>query len=195
MAPREELYNLVDIWVVNPNRYVAGGKKIAEVLRRGKEVWFYTCFVPSDNSPIWQVDFQPINHRIAQGFINQSLGLTGLLYWRVDRWTDDPWNNVDFVNTYSEKPEHYPGEGILIYPGKQVGIKGSVPSMRLKWIREGVEDYEYIEILKKWGYQDWAMATVREVAQDFEHWNLDPTVLEAARQKLGAKIHQLSESI
>jgi hypothetical protein len=195
MAPREELYNLVDIWVVNPNRYVAGGKKIAEVLRRGKEVWFYTCFVPSDNSPIWQVDFQPINHRIAQGFINQSLGLTGLLYWRVDRWTDDPWNNVDFVNTYSEKPEHYPGEGILIYPGKQVGIEGSVPSMRLKWIREGVEDYEYIEILKKWGYQDWAMATVREVAQDFEHWNLDPAVLEAARQKLGAKIHQLSESI
>jgi hypothetical protein len=195
MAPQEKLYNSVDIWVVSSIHYGKEEEKIAEVLRRGKEVWFYTCFVPSDNSPIWQIDFQPINHRIAQGFINQSLGLTGLLYWRVDRWSDDPWNNVDFVNTYSEKPQHYPGEGILIYPGKEVGIQGSVPSMRLKWIREGVEDYEYIEILKKWGCQNWAMETVREVAQDLEHWNLDPAVLEAARQKLGAKIHQLSESI
>ncbi|PSB09480.1 hypothetical protein C7B62_13105 [Pleurocapsa sp. CCALA 161] len=193
MAPVPEFYEQVDIWAVNPERYNAAGEKINEVLRLGKEVWFYTFFAPQDNSPIWLINFEPINYRIAQGFINQSLGLTGLLYSRVDTWTDDPWNNVDFIDVYSEKPTHYPGEGMLIYPGKQVGISGSVPSMRLKWIREGVEDYEYIEILKRAGYQEWAMKAVNEVAKDMHNWNQDPAVLNSVRLKLGAKIHQLSQ--
>jgi hypothetical protein len=194
MPPSPELYDLVDIWVVNPEQYDAAGSKISDVLRLGKEVWFYTFFAPQDNSPSWQIDFTPINHRIAQGFINQSLGLTGLLYWRVDTWTDDPWNNVDFLDTLAEQPAHYPGEGMLIYPGKQVGLTGAVPSMRLKWIREGVEDYEYIEILKRAGYHDWAMKAVGEVAKDMHNWNQDPAILEAVRLKLGMKIHQISQS-
>jgi hypothetical protein len=193
MAPIPEFYDQVDIWVVNPERYDAAGEKITEVLRQGKEIWFYTFFAPRDNSPVWLIDFEPINHRIAQGFINQSLGLTGLLYWRVDTWTDDPWNNVD-TNPHPDGPEHYPGEGMLIYPGQQVGISGAIASMRLKWIREGVEDYEYIEILKRGGYYDWAMKAVGEVAQDLHNWNQDPAVLNAIRLKLGAKIHQLSQS-
>ncbi|MGF1589658.1 MAG: DUF4091 domain-containing protein [Pleurocapsa sp.] len=193
MAPVPELYDLVDIWVVNPDRYDAAGERISEVLRQGKEIWFYTFFAPGGDSPNWQIDFNPINFRIPPGFINQSLGLTGLLYWRVDTWTEDPWNNVDTA-PHPTKPEHYPGEGMLIYPGQQVGIEGSAPSMRLKWIREGIEDYEYIEILKRWGYQDWAMETVRQVAKDLRHWNQDPAILNAARQKLGAKIDRLSSS-
>ena len=119
------------------------------------------------------------------------MGLTGLLYWRVDGWTDDPWNDVDTAPLLTEQ-KHYPGDGMLMYPGKQVGLKGAIPSMRLKWIREGVEDYEYIEILKRWGYKDWAMKTVHQVAKDMHHWNADPAVLNAARKKLGEKINQLA---
>ena len=191
MVPEREFYDLVDIWAVNPERYDMAGKKIVEVLERGKEVWFYTFFAPRDNSPTWLIDFPPINHRVAQGFINQRLGLTGLLYWKVDTWTDDPWNNVD-TNANLELPEHYPGEGMLIYPGEQVGISGSVASMRMKWIRDGVEDYEYIEILKKTGYYTWAMETIAEVATDLHNWNQDPAVLQAVRLKLGSKIAGLS---
>jgi hypothetical protein len=194
MAPVPELYNLVDIWVVRPELYDAAGSEISDVMKLGKSVWFYTCYTPQDNSPTWQIDFEPINYRIAQGFINQSLGLKGLLYWRVDTWTDDPWNNVDFVDPYAEQSEHYPGEGMLIYPGKQVGLSSAVPSMRLKWIREGVEDYEYIEILKRAGYHDWAMKAVGEVAKDMHNWNQDPAILAAVRLKLGTKIHQVSQS-
>lgn len=191
MAPQKELYDLVDIWVVNPERYKAAGKNIAEVRKLGKAVWFYTFFAPRNNSPTWLIDFAPINHRITPGFINQRLGFTGLLYWRVDTWTEEPWRNVD-TNPHPEKQEHYPGEGMLIYPGKQVGIQGAVPSLRLKWIRDGVEDYEYIEILKKAGYYSWAMAEVTKVAQGLHNWNQDPAVLEAVRLKLGKKIDGLT---
>jgi len=73
-----------------------------------------------------------------------------------------------------------------------VGIQGAVPSLRLKWVRDGVEDYEYIEILKKAGYYGWAMAGVTKVAQGLHSWKQDPAVLEAVRLKLGKKIDGLA---
>ncbi len=188
MKPIPELYDVVDIWVVDPRRYVDNTEKVTEVLQQGDDVWFYTFFNTDGYSPKWLLDFQPINFRIPHGFINQSLGLTGALYWRVDLWTQDPWNNVD---TYSEGDRHYPGEGMLVYPGETVGIDGVVPSMRLKWMRDGVEDYEYIEILKNLGEEDWALEMSRSVGADWKHWTRDPQKLEAARIRLGNKIEQL----
>jgi hypothetical protein len=190
MKPIPELYDVVDIWVVDPKRYVADTEKVVEVLEQGDRVWFYTFFNTDGYSPKWLIDFEPINFRIPHGFINQSLGLTGALYWRVDLWTKEPWNNVD---TYfdSEKDRHYPGEGMLVYPGETVGVDGVVPSMRLKWMRDGVEDYEYIEILKNLGEEDWALAISHSVGKDWENWTRNPQQLETARIKLGNKIEQI----
>ncbi|MBE9168006.1 DUF4091 domain-containing protein [Pleurocapsales cyanobacterium LEGE 06147] len=187
MAPVRELYDAVDIWVVNPTRYDDNPEKILEVLQNGDAVWFYTYYSLGGYAPKWLIDYEPINYRIPHGFINQSLGLTGVLYWRADLWTDDPWNNVD----YPHEGENYPGEGMLFYPGEQVGIEGIVPSMRLKWIREGVEDYEYIEILKNLGQEDKALKISRSVGADWTNWTRKPEVLESARRQLGEKIEQI----
>src|SRR5205085_12191924 len=126
----------------------------------------------------------PVNYRVMQGFINQSLGLTGLLYWAVDHWTPKPWEDVD---TYTQPKEnaHYPGEGMLVYPGDAAGVPGTVPSIRLKWIREGVEDYEYVELLKHQGRGEWALSLVREIATDFQNWSDNPTALERTRRTMG----------
>ncbi len=44
----------------------------------------------------------------------------------------------------------YPnGDGYIIYPGPPVGVDHLVPSIRLKQAREGVEDYEYLHLLKQ----------------------------------------------
>ncbi|MDZ7959735.1 MAG: DUF6067 family protein [Aulosira sp. DedQUE10] len=196
MTPTPELYDhnffagspAVDIWVVSPPMYDAARGRVTEVLEKGGKVWFYTALVPDNYSPKWQIDFEPINFRIPQGFINQSLGLTGVLYWRVNAWTDDPWNNVE---TDVRGNDYFPGEGMLVYPGQQVGIEGVVPSMRLKWLRDGVEDYEYIEILKRLGLEDWALEVSRSVGSDWKVWTKDPKVLESARQKLGDEIEKI----
>lgn len=188
MAPVPELYDYVDIWVVDPNRYDLESDKISEVLASGKEVWFYTALVQDNYSPKWQIDFSPINYRIPHGFINQSLGMTGVHYWAVDYWQDDPWQSLNVPHN----GENFPGEGILVYPGERFGVEGIVPSMRLKWIREGVEDYEYIEILKNLGYEDWALKVSRTVGADWKHWTKNPQQLAVARIKLGNKIEQLS---
>lgn len=196
MTPVPELYDdgsgtgrsAVDIWVVLPTMYDAAPTRVAEVLNKGDTVWSYNTLVQDSYSPKWEVDFAPINFRIQPGFINQSLGLTGLLYWRVDFWTPDPWNDIDYI----AGGEHFPGDGILVYPGAPVGIPGVVPSLRLKWLMMGVQDYDYVQILKSLGQEAWAMNLVRSVASDWSTWTRDPSVLEAARMQMGAKIDSLS---
>jgi Domain of unknown function (DUF4091) len=196
MTPTPALYDdgtgsgrsAVDIWIVLPEDYDAAPQRIAEVLKKGDQVWFYTALVQDGYSPKWQIDYAPINYRIPHGFINQSLGLTGVLYWRIDQWTKNPWHDVI---AYAQGNEYYPGEGMLVYPGEPVGISGVVPSMRLKWLREGVEDYEYIEILKNRGRGDWALNQSRTVGANWQNWTRSPAELEAVRRQLGAAIADL----
>ncbi len=177
----------VDIWVMLPVVYDHNSKNVLAAQAKGDEIWSYNALVQDSYSPKWQIDFAPINFRIEPGFISQSLGLKGLLYWRVDLWPQDPWNEVD-IPGYSG----HPGEGMLVYPGAKVGIQGVAPSMRLKWLRDGVEDYEYVELLKKAGQGAWALQVAAEVGADWSHWTRDPNALELARQKLGDQLDQVS---
>jgi len=190
MTPARELFDdgagsgrsAVDIWVLLPEMYERAPERVAEALAKGDEVWSYNALVQDEYSPKWQIDFEPINHRIQPGFINQSLGLTGLLYWRVDLWTDDPWNDVQ---TFKAGGNDYPGEGMLLYPGQPVGVEGVVPSMRLKWLRDGVEDYEFIELLKRKGCGDIAAEITRTIGASWRQWTQNPGLLESQRRRLG----------
>ena len=182
----------VDIWVLLPVMYNNAQTEVDHVLKKGDSVWSYNTLVQDAYSPKWEIDFDPVDFRIQPVFINQSLNLTGLLYWRIDRWTSDPWNNVNNTGAFSSA--NYPGEGMLVYPGEQVGVKGVVASMRLKWLRDGVEDYEYIQILKNLGKEDVALKIARSVGPDWTHWSRDPGAIEAARQQLGEAINQIMNS-
>jgi hypothetical protein len=81
---------------------------------------------------------------------------------------------------------------MLVYPGQSAEMSEAAPSTRLKWIRDGVEDYEYVELLKQAGYGDWAMKIARRVGGDWSHWTSDPKMIDAARQQLGQKLDALS---
>ncbi|BAZ45461.1 hypothetical protein NIES4102_24840 [Chondrocystis sp. NIES-4102] len=201
MKPRPDLYDDVDIWVVQPDMYETGAAEIAEVMKKGDEVWFYSGY-HTDYSPQWTMDALPINFRIAQGFIAPNLNLTGILYPQIDAWTDDPSKvplNTDQPwykpSVYEHSKErNFSGEGVMIYPGEEVGIKGVVPSLRLKRIRDGVEDYEYMALLKSLGDEKWALEMSRTVACDWHNWTQDAQKLEAVRVKLGDRIEELMQA-
>jgi Domain of unknown function (DUF4091) len=188
MKPKADLYDDIDIWVVNPLMYEEAKFEIKEVKQQGDDIWFYTGY-STDYSPLWHLDSPPINFRIPQGWIAQSLDLKGVLIARVDTWTKRPWKKVPI---YVQGEIDYPGIEMFFYPGKKVGLNQVVPSIRLKRLREGMEDYEYTEILKKLGYQDSAMKIVKQVGENWRNWTKDINTLDYARQKLGEKIHQLS---
>jgi hypothetical protein len=179
----------VDDWVVLPVSYDSSVSTIEQALQKGDEVWSYNTLVQDAYSPKWEIDFAPINFRMQPGFINQSLNLTGLLYWRVDDWSSSPWTNPNNAGTFSSN--NYPGEGMLVYPGSTVGVTGVAPSMRLKWIRDGVEDYEYVALLKKAGKGSWALQVAESVGPNWTSWTRDANVLESARQQLGQELDSL----
>ena len=194
MAPVPALYSdgsgtgrsAVDIWVMLPVTYDGAASNVNYVLAKGDQAWSYNCLVQDSYSPKWMIDFAPINFRIQPGFINQSLGLSGLLYWRVDDWSSNPWTNI-----YAPGFSNYPGEAILVYPGTTVGISGVAPSMRLKWLRDGVNDYEYIDLLKKAGQGSWALSVAAGVGANWTSWTRDINALENARLQLGEKLDSL----
>ena len=198
--PRPELYDdgsgtgrsVADIWVVKPTMYEEAPENIAEVLAKGDEVWFYTGLKGS-HSPKWLLDYPPIDFRIPQGFISQSLDLTGMLYWKADYWTtEDPWTDIT-THFRNNGARAYPGDGMLLYPGEKVGVAGVVPSLRMKWIRDGVEDYEYVQILKELGEREWALSMSRSIGADWKNWTKDPQELLAVRTAMGEKIQEVMQ--
>ena len=178
-------HSVVDIWTMLPKMYEDSGAQIDQARQRNEQIWSYNALVQDDYSPKWQIDFAPINYRIQPGFLSQSLNLSGIYYWNVNEWTSDPWKNVQ---TYVDGKESYPGEGMLVYPGQPAGVVGVVPSIRLKWLREGVEDYEYVAILKGRERADLALEIARSVAPDWHNWTRDPLALDAARSRLAEAI-------
>jgi hypothetical protein len=201
MVPTPELYDdgsgsgrsAVDIWVVLPEQYDKNLARISEVRDKGDEVWSYNALVQDPYSPKWLIDYDPINYRLQSGFLSAALNLTGLLYWRIDRWPDQNWDHM-VNNTGTFSSGNFPGDGMLVYPGAPAGVPGIVPSLRLKQLREGVEDFEYVQILKRLGRGDWALEQVRPIAPDWTNWTRDPNRIETVRRRLGAEIERLSVS-
>jgi hypothetical protein len=159
------------------------------------DLWSYTsCNAGFGNAPEWMVDYPPINERIQAGFLNWTQGATGILYYRSDGWTAGnaigSWNNVD--TTACGGGLGRPGDGIFLYPPGPIASSESSPGIRLKAIRDGIQDYEYAQILKNVGQVPFVNSTVLPIAASWSNWSHDPNALEAARVQLGQLLHQLA---
>ncbi|MBV8880737.1 MAG: DUF4091 domain-containing protein [Planctomycetaceae bacterium] len=171
------LVGSIDIW--GPSWDLFDEKMIAERQKAGEESWSYTMFCPGrkgEDKPYWQLDFPLLNYRIP-AWISKRYGLTGLFYWTVVYWPEtEPWANpLTFKQQFN-------GEGVLFYPGGEAGIDGPVASMRLKALRDGLEDYEYLVLAGDAGAEKAAA-----LGKSWTQWETDPAKLAAAREEL-AKI-------
>ena len=175
--------SVADIWVLLPKQFVANAANVAAERKKGGQFWVYTAAVQDSYSPKWGIDFSPANYRILGGFLAESEGARGLLYWAVNSWAihgvADPWSDLVYKENAPGIP---PGDGWLVYPD---GRGGFYPSMRLKWIRKSVEDYEYVEMLKKAGRGDWALRVVKTVAGDWAHWSQNPEAIAECAAAVG----------
>jgi hypothetical protein len=161
----------------------------------GGDLWSYTsCNTGFGNAPEWMVDYPPINERIQAGFLNWTQGATGILYYRSDGWTAGnaigSWNNVD--TTACSGGLGRPGDGIFLYPPVPIASSESAPGIRLRAIRDGIQDYEYAQILKNLGQVAFVNSILRPIATSWTNWSHDPNALESARLQLGQRLNQLS---
>jgi hypothetical protein len=161
----------------------------------GGDLWSYTsCNAGFGNTPEWMVDYPPINERIQAGFLNWTQGATGILYYRADGWTAGnaigSWNNVD--STACGGGLGRPGDGIFLYPPAPIASSESAPGIRLKAIRDGIQDYEYAQILKNLGQVPFVNSIIVPIATSWSNWSHDPNALENARLQLGQQLHLLA---
>jgi hypothetical protein len=91
------------------------------------------------------------------------------------------------------------GEGSLLYPGSetkqhtgQANVDGPVSSIRFQLLREGIEDYEYLWMLKSLGDSAFADDAVKSMVVNVGAFSRNPEELFAAREKMARRIEQLT---
>jgi hypothetical protein len=83
--------------------------------------------------------------------------MTEWTYFRLDRGAgaNRPWAKLK--REIWEQPLNQSwqsnSQGVLMYPGQYVGVRGVIPSIRMKQIRRGMQDYEYYWLLSQKGQQ------------------------------------------
>jgi hypothetical protein len=200
----------VDDWSMLPQDYdVAqtdtydGLPNVTYVLQKRDKVWSYTDEVLDYYSPKWELDFLPIDYRIWPGFLSQSLGITGMNYYAISNWNlkSAAWTSSLSSGYTNANEGFFPGEGILVYPGGPAGLastssyEGVAPSMRLKYLRDGEQDYEYLQLLKNCGQtpHQAAMHSLSSSGSEYPNWHdwtMNEEDLEAARVNLGKQINE-----
>jgi hypothetical protein len=114
--------------------------------------------------------------------------IQGEHYYWIEMWGADPWNQLFYAGGN--------GDGALYYPGSVDKVGGTTPipvaSIRLKLIREGMEDYEYLNALAKAGYSDLADSAANSFITNAYTFDNDPKALEGAREKMGTMLHRVS---
>ncbi len=190
-TPDPNLYGSIDHWVLLDSVQQWPALPFAGA----GDLWSYTsCNAGFGNTPEWMVDYPPVNERIQAGFLNWTQGATGILYYRSDGWTAGntigSWNNVN--TTACGGGLGRPGDGIFLYPPGPIGSTESAPGIRLKAIRDGIQDYEYAQILKNLGQIPFVNSALQPIATSWTNWSHDPNALEGTRLQLGQLLDQLS---
>jgi hypothetical protein len=133
----------------------------------GQRFWIYTSCASWDcggegeavkDDAGYAID-EPASEGRAVGWLAFTYGATGELLWRTDSQIDTAWRDQ-----YGQGGN---GDGTLFYVGTPKRIGGTKPvpveSLRLKLIRDGYEDYEYLRYLAKHGKAAEARAIARDL--------------------------------
>ncbi len=161
--PNAALEGSVDIWC--PILDQGAPAKIKERLDAGETVWWYVCTGPRAPYLGLFIDHPATDLRVWS-WLSWKYGVTGLLVWQSNYWTSpcaypkdvqDPWKDpMSYVSGYGFTPGYVDfwgnGDGRFIYPPRNVAgpsVAGPVDSIRWEALRDGIEDYEYLALLKR----------------------------------------------
>jgi hypothetical protein len=91
------------------------------------------------------------------------------------------------------------GEGSLFYPGDytkkytgQPNVDGPVSSIRFELLREGIEDYEYINMLKDSGDRNYADSLVHSMVIDVSTFSRNREELYSTRRAMAQRLEKLT---
>ena len=198
----EAFWGVVKAWSVPFARPYFSEVNAERRRQAGDELWVYN--IPATLEAASQI------HRLWF-WQAAKYGATGGQLWQTTFYNGiDPWEEIT--------PKPYPtgrdgkglfhyeaGMGIMIYPDKDGGLPH--PSLRLKLVQKGIDDYGYLAILERrlteagrregrLDPQGYARGEVRRIAgtlvRDIGDYVMDTNKLEATRDRIAREIERLA---
>ncbi len=156
--------------------------------KRGDTMWCYVC-----NDPIlpYGVLFTdaPGAYQKAMFWQMFQRDIHGFLYWGTASWGYhgefiNPWlSPYTGVGDGEGKPVY--GEGYLLYPGATIRRKGPIPTIRLKIVRDAIDDIELFEYASKFLGREWVLEKVNSVTPSLTEVTDDYDYIANVRVEIG----------
>lgn len=139
----------LDVWGIG-HYGIVSVEKMMELRQSGARIWWTTDGQMCTDTPFCAIE------RLLPHYCFKY-GAEAYEFWGVDWLTYDPyeygWHAFlihDFGGGLEKEFVRYPnGDGFLAYPPGPLKLDRPVPSIRLEQAREGVEDYEYLVMLRR----------------------------------------------
>jgi hypothetical protein len=155
------------------------------------ELWLYTCMSAQFlGYPDLFIDSSTSAHRVIPWLLQLWNGKGMVHYNMTYTYNDgnDPWLDQFAFGTN--------GDGTLLYPGRPdipgIDRHRGIASLRMKILRDGLEDYEYLQIFRQRGASDQEIdETIRSVAQSALRWERDHREIVRVRDLLGESIEAI----
>jgi len=185
-----EIYNLAKYGFTDGLVYKKRGQFIDrynEQRENGLKAWWYVCCAPEVPYPNFFTYYQGYHVRVLL-WQQYMFDIDGLLYWAVDNYDLGKGNftNVSLKHTNG-------GDGLLMYQSELFGVSEVVPSIRLEYVRDGIEDFQYLTQLEELtGSRDASMEYVYKLTQDILHYSADNNEYESVRKDLGFALESAS---
>jgi hypothetical protein len=205
-----EWSRFVDIWtpVINCFERPQGWKRdyceftiprsgYADEIANGKKLWWYQacgshgCNIVGGSYfrgwPSYMIDHSGVRNRIMS-WMSWKYGIGAELYFNMNQayWKKDAWKDFHLFGGN--------GDGTLFYPGKPSIIGGTtdvpIESIRLKLIREGLEDYEYWALLAGRAGSEAASQFVGTFIRNIHDFDDSPEKLYAVREQIGRQLNR-----
>ncbi len=216
--PRDELIGYVDVWdpiTYGGETYNFNPNSVAPALKRGEEVFWYTCVGPK--APFANVyNDHPLPAIRALWWQAWKYGVGGFEYWWFNFWRPnmelsrgpEPWPTGHRDAWNSRSYDWANGDGLLIYPGRD---GHPLASLRLSVVRDAIEDWEVLFLLQRAverteqkGDPDSdalvaeakaILAVPPEITSDLTHWSRDPQTYLGQRSDLYRVLSGLVEAM
>jgi hypothetical protein len=224
--PGPEIMDVTDITCTILNRIDRSNVKT--VRENDGQYWSYICTGPKAPWISEFIDHDAINLRMWL-WMSYAYDLNGILVWSTNYWTSrsaspagylqNPWTEpASYVQGYGwplgKQTNWGNGDGRFWYPpnrkpntDKKSYIEGPIPSIRLEFLRQGIEDYEYLltlenllrvekeipQVLRKKGNS--LLSIPEEILVDGKTYTKNPALLYKHRQKIAETIVKINKSL